>query len=658
MSNQRTFAYSSLIVLGVAFVAAVMASNTLLRGMRIDLTENDLYTLSQGTRTMLGNLEEPINLYLFFSDRESADVQFLRAYATRVREMLEEFEAVAEGMLTLQVIDPLPFSEDEDRAAQYGLTDLSLGSLGESIYFGLAATNSVGDEAVIEFFDPNKEGSLEYDLAKLVYSLSTPDKSVIGLISGLPLGGGFNPQTQQPSQPWVIYQQIRQVFDVRDLGPGATAIPDDVTALWIVHPTEVADETLYAIDQFLLRGGRAAIFVDPVAEIAAAAGDPSGFGGATSSTLDPLFEAWGLRFDTSRVVGDNGNALSINAGFGQRPVRHIGLIGLDAGGINADDVVTAGLTSINLGTAGYLETEDGSRISLEPLLESSTESATIPSSQFQFLTDPSTLLDGFTPDANVYTLAARVDGTLSTAFPDGPPGQDGDAAADSADSDAGAQAEPPPGAEPDADANADANADPGAAAAREHRDSGEAGGVIVVADVDLLSDRLWVQIQRSFLGQQLATAFASNGDFVTNAIANLAGSADLIGLESRATFSRPFERVESLQREADARFRETEQQLEAELAETERRLGELQSSREDTGSILMTDEQRAEIERFQEEQLRIRQELRSVRRELDSSIERLGMTLKVVNIFVVPLALALLALAGFLVNKRRRGAKT
>ena len=255
-NRQRSFAYGSLVLLAIAFVAAVMASNNLLRGVRIDLTENNLYTLAPGTQAMLASLDEPINLYYFFSDREAADVQYLRSYATRVTEMLEEFAAESRGQLHLQIIDPLPFSEDEDRAAQYGLTNLSLGSLGDSIYFGLAATNTVGDEAVIEVFDPMKEGSLEYDLARLIYSLATPEKSVVGLISGVPMTGGFDPQSQQPMSPWVINQQVRQLFEVRNLSASLTTIDDDIGLLWIVHPTGLDDATLYAIDQYLLGGGR------------------------------------------------------------------------------------------------------------------------------------------------------------------------------------------------------------------------------------------------------------------------------------------------------------------------------------------------------------------------------------------------------------------
>lgn len=624
-SRRKHYAYGSLALLVVAFIAAVIASNSLLRGMRLDLTDNNLFTLAPGTRNLLRELPEPINLYYFFSDQSTADVQALRAYATRVEETLQAFTDAADGNLRLQMIDPLPFSEDEDRAAQFGLQDLGLSVLGgDSIYFGLAATNAIGDEAVIEVFDPDKESTLEYDLARLIYTLSTADKGVVGLISGAPMSGGFDPQTQQVNQPWLMTQQVRQLFELRNLTTGLTTIDDDISLLWIVHPTALSDETLYAIDQYILGGGRALIFVDPLAEVALAGPDPTGAGAATSSNLQRLFTAWGIEYDPGLVVADNEHALSVNMAPG-RPVRHIGLVGLEGDALASDELITAGLANINVGTAGALSLAAGANTTLVPLLRSSTDSALLPAAQFQFLSDPLTLLDSFRPDGESKILAARIEGPLTTAFPDGPPG---DAA--------GGFLAPP----------------------EDHLATTDNANLIVVADVDILSDRLWVIRQRSILGQEIASAMASNADFVTNAVANLAGSPNLIGLKSRQTYFRPFDRVEALQRDADARFRETEQRLQAELAETEQRLGALQSAREDSGSLFMTPEQEREIDRFRAEQLRIRQELRSVQRELDSSIDALGATLKILNIFVIPIGLAVLALlAHFLRRPGRRKAK-
>ena len=628
--------YATLLLLAVAFIAALAASNTLLRGVQIDLTEGGLYTLAPGTRNFLGKIEEPINLYFFFSDNVTADnngLQGLRLYSQRVREMLEEFASVAGGRLSLQVIDPVPFSEDEDRASEFGLLDIGRGALADSVYFGLAATNSVGEQAIIEVFDPGKESTLEYDLARLIFSLASAEKNVVGLVSGVPMTGGFDPQAQQPLPPWVISQQVRQLFDVRALAPSFATIDPDIDMLWIVHPPALDEQTLYALDQYLLGGGRALIFVDPFAEIASATPDPTGLGGASSSNLERLFAAWGLEYDPAKVVLDLRYGLAVDTGTG-RTLRHIALIGLDRDVMSQEDLVTAGLETVNVGTAGSLAVADGAALTLTPLLSSSTEAGLADTARFQFLADPEDLLDGFVPTGQQYVLAARLGGTLGTAFPEGPPSADAPA-------DGGADT-------PDGGGAPAANASP--------LTSTDAPNIIVVADVDVLSDRLWVQVRRSLFGQQVATAFASNGDLVTNVLGNLSGSADLIGLKSRAPFTRTFDRVEALQRDADARFRETEQRLQAELAETERRLGELQSAREDTSSLLMSPEQQAEVERFQQEQLRIRRELRDVQRELDSSIDRLGRWLKVVNIAAVPLALLVVGVI-VLVLKRRRGAQ-
>ena len=619
----------SLGLLGLTFIAALIASNTLLRGMRIDLTEANLYTISTGTIELLESIDEPINLYLFFSDDETADIPFLRSYATRVRETLEEFARFADGRIIVHIIDPAPFSEDEDRASQFGLESISLGPLGQSVYFGLAGTNSVGDEDTIPFLQPEKETFLEYDLAKLIYNLANPDKTVVGLLAGVAMTAGFDPQTQQITQPWVIMTQGRQLFEIRELTPGMAQIDADIGVLWIVHPRGLDETTLYAIDQFVLRGGRALIFVDPFAEIDMSTTDPATMAAGSPSDLGPLFAAWGIEYSTENTVADVRYALSVNAGPGSRPIRHIGLLGLDGLAMNTDDIVTSGLASINLGTAGSFSVADGSDTTLVPLLTSSTSAGTLPTIQFQFLSDPAALLDGFIPSGETYVLAARLEGALTSAFPDGPPAADAD--------------------------SEDEAADQTELALPAHLTSTDSANIILVGDVDILSDRLWAQSQ-NFFGQQLITAFANNGDFVINALDNLSGSAALIGIRSRASFSRPFTRVDDLRRVAEAEFRETEQRLQAELAETEQRLGELQTARSDVGSLLMSDEQQVEIERFLDQQVRIRQELRAVQRNLDVSIEQLGTRLKIVNVGLVPFLLTVLAL--LFVFYRRREAKT
>ena len=267
MSLKRTAMTStSLIILAVLFIAVVILANAFLKGARIDLTENNLYTLSNGTKNIVSDIDEPINLYYFFSDQASRDIPAIRTYAQRVREMLDELNLRANGKLRLQVIDPVPFSEEEDQASQFGLQAIPVGTSGNSLYFGLAGTNSVDGVEVIPFFHPDKEAFLEYDLSKLVYNLANPTKPVIGIMSSLPFGGGFDPMSRQPQRPWVINDQLLQLFEVRTRATSLERIAEDIQVLMLIHPKNLDDKTLYAIDQFILRGGRAMIFVDPHAE--------------------------------------------------------------------------------------------------------------------------------------------------------------------------------------------------------------------------------------------------------------------------------------------------------------------------------------------------------------------------------------------------------
>ena len=293
-----------LLVLAVVFLVGV-ALVTLLPAARMDLTQNRLYTLSEGTQKIVGTIPEPVNVYLFFSDKATADLPQLRTYAGRVREMLEEFASRSEGKLKLRVIDPLPFSEEEDRATAFGLRPINLGNDADPIYFGIAATNSVGDDEIIPFLDPAKESFLEYDLARLVYALANPKKPVVGLLSTLPMTAGFDPMTQQIRQAWVVADQLRQLFDLRMLEPGLEKVADDIQVLMLVHPKNLPDATLYAIDQFILGGGRAVIFADPWAEMDP--GDPAdpmagvaGGGAGRASNLDKPLDACGLSESQSR----------------------------------------------------------------------------------------------------------------------------------------------------------------------------------------------------------------------------------------------------------------------------------------------------------------------------------------------------------------------
>jgi ABC-type uncharacterized transport system involved in gliding motility auxiliary subunit len=619
------FGIGGLIALAVLFLGVVMLSNVGLRGMRLDLTQNRLYTLSPGTQQVLGELKEPINLYFYFSrDAAAKQAPLVMPYAARVREFLEELAARSGGKIHLRVIDPQPFSDDEDRAGEFGLQSLQAGG-GDALYFGLAGTNSTDGRTAIPSFQADREEFLEYDVAKLINDLGTTKKPVVGLMSSLGLQGQFNPMTGQMGEAWPIVTQLQDLFTLRTLTADVDHIDKDVDVLMLVHPKRLPPHTLYAIDQFVMRGGRVLLFVDPNSGADTAGQDPSNpLGGAMadhSSDLKPLLQAWGVDYDATKVIGDLQRGLEVRTSMQAPPVRHIGILGLTHGDMDQKDVVSASLEKINLASPGFLTARAGAKTRFEPLLLSSTDAAPLPAARFTALTDPSTLRDGFKPTGVRYALAARVSGPLESTYPQGaPPDQK-------------------PAAGP-----------PVAHLAK----TAVPANIVIIADTDLLMDYMWVQTRELF-GQRVAQAFANNGDFVANILDNLSGSSALISVRGRASFSRPFERVDALRRRADDRLRGKALELQAELQQTETKLTELQSKRNDQSSLALSPEQEAELKRFVAEKARVRKQLRETQRGLDVEINRLNSRLKIINIAVAPL---LVALAGVIILSRRRRRRT
>jgi len=638
-------------VLLLVFLASVALVNVVFRGVRLDLTEAGLYTLSEGTQRVLEGIPEPVRLYFFISRGGLSDSPGLRAWADRVEDMLNEFEAHSDGRLDVSVIDPAPFSEDEDRAAAFGLQAVRLQVSDDPLYFGVAGSNAVGDEEFIAFMNPQREQFLEYDLAKLVHSLSRSDEPVVGLVSSLPLTGGFDPMQTAVTEPWIITSPISDMFDLRDLDIIEDEIDEEVDVLMLVHPKVATPRQSYAFEQFLFRGGRALVFIDPLAEADPAvppAGPMAGMPADRSSNLEFLLGHWGLEMPAETVVGDGRYALRVSEVDGTL-ARHPAYIGVDLAETDSTEVVTAELDVLNLGFAGYLKVNEDAALEVTPLVRTSADAGFLDPNLLAFTPDINSLWSGFNPQGEAVTLAARLSGTVASAFPDGRP----EAPEDQAD-----------GEEDDANPFAEAmgqggtsslpgeGEEPELSELPEHIAEGEVQ-LIVVADTDLLSDRMWAQAQRVF-GQLLVTEFASNGDFVLNALDQLAGSSDLMSLRGRAAFSRPFDRVDELRLEAEAQFRLTEDRLQEELVSTENRLAELQEARDDQFALSPTPEQEAELEKFTDERLRIRRELREVRRNLDASIQRLGAFLKVINIGLIPLLIGIGGLAVALLRRRNR----
>jgi len=597
--NKKILTASGLVMAAVLFGAFNIVSSTVFSSARFDLTDHQLYTLSEGTRNVLTQLPEPITLRLYVSKKLATGLPGIKGYVTRVEEMLEEYQQVAGNNLVLHVLDPEPFSEEEDRAVGYGLQGIPLDNGTTHFYFGLVGTSSTDDMEVIPFFQPEREEFLEYDLTKLVNALAHPKKKIVGLLSTLPIdGGGGNPMMQQMGggQPWLIVNQIEQGFELKKIKPTATVIPDDVSVLMIVHPKSLTDATLYAIDQFVLGGGHALIFVDPLAEADRGGGNPmnpfGGGGGPRNSSMPQLFEAWGIELVPEKVLADLPLAKKVQVQPQGRlqVVDYPVWIDFRQDYFNQEDIVTAQVPTITVASAGILKKKSEGTTEVQPLIQSDEAAMQIEASRLSFMPDPAGLLTGYKPAGEKMMVAVRVTGKVKTAFPDGKPKAN-------AEDD---NSTPPSGEE---------NTSP----ATHLTESKGSINVIIVADTDILQDRFWVQVQ-NFFGQRIGIPTAGNGTFVTNALDNLAGSNDLISVRSRAGYSRPFTLLRVLQQEADQQFRLKEQALQERLKATERKIQELQSQKPEGSSLIMSPEQQEALNQFRQELVQVRKELRSVQK--------------------------------------------
>lgn len=627
MSGRRLSVWGLVAVTVVLFLAINVLSQTVFRSLRLDLTENRLYTLSDGTHQVLAELTEPLTVRFFYSASLAADLPSIRQYAQRVQELLETYAAKADGAITLEVIDPAPFSDTEDEAVGFGLQGAPINEAGDRLYFGMAATNTTDDIEVIGFFQEQRETLLEYNLTRAFYNLGNPKRRVVGVISTLPINGGYDPQ-RGPTEPWVVMSQIGQLFDVRDLGIEIAVIPADVDVLMVVHPKDLVPPTRYAIDQFVLGGGKAMVFVDPFSEIAASVPDPENPARLHNSWLPELFKSWGVELAPGLFVGDRQTARKVRAGTRDQPqaVDYLAWLALKSGNFNSDEVVTGQLGVVNVATVGALSPTEDATTEFIPLMTSTTEANLIQRMLVQFMPNPQQLLADFEASGETYVMAARLTGPVSTAFPDGQPLADG--------------AAPLP-----------EEGEDGYVA--QQTESTAPIQLILVADSDLLADRQWVQVQQ-FLNQTVAMPLADNGPFVVNAIDVLAGSDALIGLRSRGTSERPFEVVLDLQRRAEDRFRETEEVLQARVTEVEERLAEIQTTEGGGGALVLSAEQQDAMTVFRDELIDTRKQLRDVQLALRQDIERLGTMLKFLNIALVPLLIGVIAVVVSIARRQRR----
>ncbi|WP_416899598.1 MAG: Gldg family protein [Minwuia sp.] len=620
MINQRFFNYSAVVLAAILFLSANVLADRFLGGSRIDLTERDLFTLSDGTLDLLGGLDEPVTLKLYYSRSLSANAPTVRNHAENVINMLEEYQAASNGRIRLEVIDPEPFSEAEDRAVDAGLSGVPIGPGGENFYFGLVGTNMTDDQEAIGFFSPERARFLEYDLTRTIYGLSNPDRPKLSIVSSYPLEwgpGGVQAAMRGQSRPYGIMQPMQEFF-ITDVLPGSwEEIPADTEVLMLLHARDLTPQQIYAIDQYIVKGGKALVFADPFSETGAqlppAGGAPNPLD-RHELVLPELFQAWGVEVEQDRIVGDRGNATRVNAGQGRRSIiDYVGWITAGPDALNGDDVVTAELQMpLIMPTAGHIRQTEDATLDVRPLVLSSADSMLFEASRFRHRPNPQALLADMVPTEERYVLAARLRGPVKSAF----------------------------------------EAAPGGVEAEHVAQSDGSVEIILVADADMMDDRYWLTRQQ-MLGQEISQPTSGNGSFLINALDNLAGSADLIGLRSRAEGDRPFRRIEELRRAAEQQYLAEEQALVEKLSETEAKLAELQSKTGEGSTDLLSSEEQEAIETFQNQMLETRRDLRAVQHSLRSDIEALQSRVQLANLALMP-ALVLLFAIGIALYRRQR----
>nr|WP_281261152.1 GldG family protein [Aliiruegeria haliotis] len=533
----------------------------------------------------------------------------LAGHADRVRGLLQTYADLADGRITLEVIDPQPYSDEEDRAVGFGINRIALTGATEPTFFGLAATNSTDGRKTIPVFSPDREAWLEYDLTRLVAELGQPVKPKIAVLDGIGLSG--DPVTGQPEQQSLA--MLRELYDVDVLTGDVNSFPEGTQVVTAIHPQGLSEATLYALDQWVMGGGAFMAFVDPHAETQIG---PRGMPAPdAASDLATLFEAWGVAYDPTQAVADPAYALTTIRRINGRDVDvgNPAWLRLDPGAIDTGRPTLARLSALVMTSAGSFAPAGGSA-GFTPLVTASDTAVLADATQAaDRFGDPRDLVaDGTTPEA-APVLVAHLSGTLTTAFPEGKPeGSEWTAA---------------------------------------HIATTEAANVMISADADMLMDRNWIQ-QRSILGTTIPQAFANNGDFFLNTVEHMAGGAALADLRGRAIDWRPLERIEAMQRSAEATYRATEQALLDRIAEAEAQLHDLAASEGGDGALFNA-EVVAQAEDLRADLLAARAELRQVQYDLRSDVERLQSWVTVINVGIVPVLAALLALTFALRRPKR-----
>ncbi len=628
-ADRAALAWGTVALAIVFFLSFNALVNTVFTGTRLDLTEDRLFTLSDGTREVLASLDEPIDIRLYYSDKFDEIGPDIARHADRVRELLDEYERLSDGKVRIEFFDPQPFSPEEDLAVSDGIQGLPFDQSGARVYFGVSGTNSTDDVDAIGYLAPERSPFLEYDLTRLISNLADPEKAVVAMLTDLPFQG-----TQFDNfTPWLVLESMQQFFDVRILDKDTTELPENTKVLVVVGAHTIKDELLYDMDQYVMNGGAALIVADPFAESFALAGPAAGQlppPGVGQAAIEPLLNAWGVEVKRGEFVGNLDDAIRVgfpNPETGRQvAVDYVAWLDMQGDRFNTEDAITAQLQRLVLSSTGAFMAAEGAETTLEPLVFTTKNSDMMSAFDISQQPNPIALRDKFESEDTSYNVVVRASGPVKSAFPDGPPEAVLEALEEDTDKEALLAAHKSEGVEP-------LNA-------------------ILMGDADMLADQNWAQV-RDVAGERVAVPTANNADFFINAIDNLRGSQGLVTLRGRGLAIRPFTVIEEMRAEADNQFRAKEQELLGRIAEMEQTIEGLQREEQTTG-VLLTARQQEEIDNFRVEMLDLRKELRDVQRSLREDVESLQREVRLLNIWAVPVLVALLAVILAVVRRARR----
>ena len=636
----ETLLYSAIgvLVMFVVIVAINLISSAA-KG-RMDLTAEKLYTLSPGTKSILKKLDSPVDVRFYFSQSEARVPSDIRTYANQVEDLLEEFSEISGGKIRVRKIDPKPDTENEEMAQADGLEPQPTGPLSpENYFFGLVVSLDP-QKAAIPFLQPQRERLLEYDLARAIASVISTNKPVVGVMTGLPMFGmPMNPMMmrmgQRGQRPWVFIQELKRDYTVKQVQMDADQIDDDIEVLIVAHPKNISDKAQYAIDQFVLRGGRLLALLDAMCFIDRDQSQPNnpiaGMMPGGGSSLPKLLTTWGIGFDNAKVAADRSFTREISFQQGQRPQPYPTFLFVNPDGINKQDVVTAQIDNLLLPEAGVFSGAPATGLQQTILLHTTKNSELVDGMTAQF--SPQKTMDDFRASGTEYPLAVRLKGKFKTAFPEGKPAE--------------------PKSEEDKDKDKEKKEDK-KPADNSLKESKTESVVILVGDADFLYDNFCVEVNPIF---GVASPINGNLGMAQNFVEQLAGDASLVGTRSRGALRRPFTVVQKMQAEAEDQYRDKIRRLNEELQKAQQQLTELQAKKEPGQKLILSPEQQSKIAEFQKKQRDTQRELRDLRKNLRQDIDSLENRLKWMNIAGMPFIVVATGLGVFFVRKQRTKAQ-